>query len=164
MLNHDKRKTLKAISGVSAGLISLGLAPKILAASQILNQNSIEDNPALSITHTETVFGRTFFIQNISDQAIKLETVVPGRIATSSGEFDINTLLVNGPLEIQPGTTQAHSISADGRIQNKATWKTVESNSKVLATKGRVQPVKINVHDQAHLSAPKPSVHIGYFA
>ena len=164
MLNHNKRKTLKAISGVSAGLISFGLVPKTMAASQIFNQNDIEGNPILSITHTETVFGRTFFIENMSDEAIKLETLVPGRITTSSGEFDINSLLVDGPMEIQPATTQAHSISTDGRIQNKATWKTLKSTSKVLVTKGRVRPVKISTHDQANLSAPKPSVHTGYFA
>lgn len=159
LVNQFKRKSLKTIASAAAGMTAVGLSPISLAAGQ-----SFEGEAALSITHTETVFGHTVFIENLSDETIKLESLNPGRFSTASGEFDMNRLLQDRSLEIQPATTQAHNVSEDGRVHNWAVWNTIESTSNPLVTRGRVRPVNIYVYDPSLSAAPKKMIHSGRFA
>jgi len=159
LVNQYKRKSLKTITRAVAGMTAVSMSSILLASGQ-----STRGDAALSITHTETVFGRTIFIENLSDAAIKLESLSPGRISTASGEFDINSLIQDGALEIQPATTQAHNISEDGRVHNWAVWNTIESIPDSPVTQGRIRPVNVYVHDQSLAAAPKALVHSGHFA
>jgi len=150
LVNQLRRKSLKTIAGATAGVTAAALSPLSFAGMK-----SMSGQAAISIPHVDTVFGRTLFIQNLSDETVKLESLSPGRFATPSGQFDLNSLLVDGGLEIQPATTQAHNIAQDGRVHNWAVWDTLDSASSSLVTKGQVRPVNIFVHDQSLAAAPK---------
>ncbi len=159
MVNHVKRKSLKTIASAAAGVAAASQIPLTFA-----DDVSNSDNAGLLISHIETVFGQTIFVENLSDETVRLESINPGYIPTSSGKLDVNCLLINGALEIQPATTQAHNISNDGRLHNWAVWKTIESTSQPLVTTGRVRPVNVHLHDQTLSGAPRRFVQTGYFA
>jgi len=159
LVNHVKRKSLKTLATAAAGTAVLSNAPLSMAGSVLGS-----DSASLTITHVETVFGQTVFIENLSEESVKLESLYPSRFATASGEFDMQSLLGDGALEIQPATTQAHNISDDGRVHNWAVWNTLETSDKSMVTEGRVRPVNVLVHDQSRASAPRATVYNGYFA
>ncbi len=159
MVNQLKRKSLKTIAGAAAGLTAAGMAPIAFAGSKLTSNGA-----AISITHVDTVFGRTLFIENKSDQVVVLESLVPGKLSTPSGQFNINDLLEDGGLEIQPATTQAHNISEDGRKHNWAVWDSIESTDSKFAPVGGIQSIDVFVHDHSLAAAPRAFQHEAAFS
>jgi len=159
LVNQFKRKSLKTLAGAAAGMTAAGLSPIAFAGSKWTSEGA-----AVSVTHVDTVFGRTLFIENRSDEVVTLKSFKPGNLSTPTGQFDLNELLVDGDLEIQPATTQAHNISEDGRKHHWAVWDSIESNGRKVKLAGSESPIDVFVYDHSLAARPKAFQYQGYFS
>ncbi|MBX2868864.1 MAG: hypothetical protein KTR18_09325 [Acidiferrobacterales bacterium] len=158
MVNSVRRQSLKTIVGAMAGAAATAQVPLTLAkdVTQL-------GNAGISISHVETVFGQTVMIQNLSDKLARLESLSPSKISTVSGEFDMDVLLSQGPIEIEGATTKAINVAADGRIHNWAIWNTLESSPAEVVENGSLRPVDIFVHHHSLAGPPLRHVQTGTF-
>ena len=129
--NSSKRTTLKILAVASGALAAPGLVAAACKHDKSLLSASLTHKPgetavtALRGTGLVISFSRQsdqkqdqkIVITNTTDQPVVLSQVYPGVVATGEDQFDLNSLMANGPLEFAPKQATTLSIK---RLQHSA--------------------------------------------
>ena len=137
-IDHSKRKTLKKITGISAGTIALTGSSALMAG--FVNQASLADARRISLADDPThdladIELRTsvsavtndieVVIKNTGQQTATITDMTPAEIHTARGKFDFNALFKGGSLVLESGEyvsvpLQHHKVVLSGDIADSS--------------------------------------------
>lgn len=150
MIDSNKRRTLKAISGITAVAVipaSVNAATSLVSSDDALSSASA-DGQQLAVSMVSG-HGRwhTVKLTNTSDKAVTVKHVYPGLVSVENKKYDINSLFRAGPLVVEPGEThvglvaQQYSTALEVELPSNVT----RQHTFTLATQynhfGQIKPV-----------------------
>jgi len=105
-INTNKRSTLKVIAMATGATIAPSIA--IAACNHGVNKD-VMASTSIRGTGLVVSFGeksgidgtRQVVVTNTGDQAVTLSHIYPGIVSTPDGPYDLNSLLVNGPVKFE---------------------------------------------------------------
>jgi len=129
-IDLNKRNALKAIGVTGASAMTGLTAPMVFAGRQSGIDGELQKNSPFSgitITHYDNFQGHTVLLRNSTDRAVTLRNFSPGAVTTPAGEFNLNVLIDSGELTVPANSTQAVSITREGKAARYALWKHIEN-------------------------------------
>ena len=138
MTDFSRRNTLKTLSAASVIAAAPVVASAASASAKSLSKTSSTDS-ALSISFDYSDYSTTqvVTVTNASTQAASMQHVSPGLVKSGGYVFDINDLMVDGPLTLDAGETKAFAISPlpAGAIERRNPGGTIANQTLTVSTR-----------------------------
>lgn len=151
-INKSRRSTLKIIAMATGATIAPGIAAATCyhgASSDAMASTTIRGTGlVISFGAKPDIDGsQKVIVTNTNDQPVTLSQVYPGIVSTPNGQYDLNSLLVNGSREFaanQATTLTIKVAKSDQLNRHKHHMRTADSVIHVQTTNANVnggQPV-----------------------
>jgi len=146
-IDNNKRTTLKYLATASG----LAAAPSLAAAAGAngIGKNYSESaairGTGLVVTFSDSPNAdgsRQILVTNTSDQPVTLKQVYPSIVSTVDGQYDLNSLLVNGSREFAPHKNTTLTIATAHRDALKHAKQPLQNAKATISVQTRSANVK----------------------